>query len=193
MKRLIRLLKIAIWTPPMVLMMAGGSYVYGVLKPPVRLVDREVTVEVEKKQKPLKELLNTIPPQYGISPLLMAAIIERESGGRANAIRFEPSQMGRAAKFSKNPDEQRMYASSHGLAQIMGWWSPEFNLNWSQLYDPETNITTASQILKRCFDRAKEKSKVDQIRSACSCYNGSTVYGEAIVNRLGELLIERSL
>ena len=82
MKRLIRLLKIAIWTPPMVLMMAGGSYVYGVLKPPVRLVDREVTVEVEKKQKPLKELLNTIPPQYGISPLLMAAIVERESNAR---------------------------------------------------------------------------------------------------------------
>ena len=193
MKRLIRILKIIIWTPPAVLMLAGGSYVYGVLKPPVKFVDRAVTVEIERQEKPIKELLNTIPPQYGISPLLMAAIIERESGGRANAIRFEPGQMGRAAKFTKNQDEARMYASSHGLAQVMGWWAPEFQLTWAQLYDPETNITTASKILKRCFDRTKAKSKVDQIRDAASCYNGSTIYGEAIVNRLGELLIERSL
>ena len=193
MKRLIRILKIIVWTPPAVLMLAGGSYVYGVLKPPVQFVDRAVTVEVERPAKPLKELLNTIPPQYGISPLLMAAIVERESGGKANAIRFEPGQMSRAAKFSRNPDEQRMYASSHGLAQIMGFNAPGLGLNWAQLYDPETNITAASKILKSCMDRHKGKSKVDQIRSATACYNGSDIYGNAIVNRLGELLIERSL
>jgi len=193
MKRFFFWLKVFVWTPPVVLMMAGGSYVYGALRPPVKFVDREVKVEVERAARPLKELLNTIPPQYGISPLLMAAIIERESGGKTNAIRFEPGQMGRASKLSRNVDEQRMYASSHGLAQVMGWWAPEFQMTWAQLYDPETNITTASKILKRCFDRTKAKSKVDQIRDAASCYNGSTIYGEAIVNRLGELLIERSL
>lgn len=193
MKRFFFWLKVFVWTPPVVLMMAGGSYVYGALRPPVKFVDREVKVEVERAARPLKELLNTIPPQYGISPLLMAAIVERESGGRANAIRFEPGQMSRAAKFTRNPDEQRMYASSHGLAQVMGWWSPEFNLTWAQLYDPETNITVASQILKRCMEKSKAKTKVEQIRGAASCFNGSTVYGDAIVNRLGELLIERSL
>lgn len=193
MKRFFFWLKVFVWTPPVVLMMAGGSYVYGALRPPVKFVDREVKVEVEKQKRSLTEILNTVPLKYGISPLLMAAIVERESGGKLNAIRFEPSQMARAAKITRNPDEQRMYASSHGPFQIMGWWAPEFGLTWAQLYDPEIAADVASRIVQRCEKPHKGKSKVELIRGACSCYNGSTIYGDAIVNRLGELLIERSL
>lgn len=160
-------------------------------EPKIKIVTE--TVEVPKQQKPLKELIQTIPPKYGISPLVMAAIVERESNGQADAIRFEPGQMARAAKISKHPDKQRAYASSHGLAQVMGWWAPEFNLKWFDLYEPETNIEVASAILKKCADKQKAKSKVERLRGALGCYNGSTVYADAVMRRIGEQLIEVEL
>jgi len=151
------------------------------------------TVEVPKQQKPLKELIQTIPPKYGISPLVMAAIVERESGGQVDAVRFEPSQMARAAKITKNPEKQRAYASSHGLAQVMGWWAPEFNLRWFDLYEPETNIEVASAILKKCADKQKAKSKVERLRGSLKCFNGGDVYADAVMKRIGERLIEEAL
>lgn len=158
---------------------------------PSQVVTR--VVEVERKPRPVKELIENIPPEYGISPLVMSVIVERESGGRNDAIRYEPGQMPRAAKLTKNAEKQRALASSHGLAQVMGWWAPEFKLEWFQLYDPETNIKAASAILKRCMDKQTAKTKTERLRGALACYNGSNAYADAIIARIGSLLIEQEL
>jgi soluble lytic murein transglycosylase-like protein len=101
--------------------------------------------------------------------------------------------MTRAAKITKNPEQQRMYSSSHGLAQVMGWWAPEFKLSWADLYDPQVNLDTASEILKSCMKRHSEKSRYEQIHSALACYNGSTKYADAVMQTIGEKLIARTL
>lgn len=152
-----------------------------------------VHVEVPAKKKSLREIIETVPASYGISPIVAAAIVERESNGKGDAIRFEPGQMARAARITKNPEQQRMYASSHGLFQVMGWHAPRFDLSWKDLYDQETNAEVAMAILKDCMDRARGKSKAQKLHSALACYNGSTTYADAVMARLGQLLIEEKL
>lgn len=109
-----------------------------------------------------------------------------------NAIRYEPSQMARAQKITSNPEQQRQYASSHCALQIMGWWAPKYNLTWSDLYDPETCFEVGMNILANCHERQKG-TKVDKIRGALICYNGSEKYADVVLARIGTLLIERNL
>lgn len=158
-----------------------------------RVVEKLVHVEVEKPQADLKTLIKEIPPKYGIPPLLAAAMVERESGGKMDAIRYEPGQVDRAKKITKNESQIRMYASSHCALQIMGWHAPRYGLSWSDLYDPETCVEVSMSILKDCMDRHTGKRKVDQIKGALTCYNGSPVYAQAIKDRLSDLLIEHNL
>lgn len=170
----------------------GAAYISGYLPESVRI--EQVTEYIRVKDKPtLETLLREVPPKYGVSSLLAAAIVEQESNGAMNAVRFEPSQMDRAAKITKNPDQQRMYASSHCALQIMGWWAPKYSLQWSDLYDPETCFEVGMTILKGCMDRHVGKSKVGQIRGALTCYNGSERYADVVLNRIGDLLIEKNL
>lgn len=139
------------------------------------------------------DLVHLAAEKHGIHPTLLMAIVEKESGGKIDAIRYEPGQLTRAAKITKNPEQQRMFASSHGLAQVMGWWAPEFKLSWADLYDPETNLDTASEILKSCMTRHAGKTRVMQIHGALACYNGSTKYADDVLRTIGEKLIERTL
>lgn len=162
------------------------------VKPKPQVVEK--VVHVQKPQHDLPTLVKAIAPRYNIKPELLLAIAERESGGKRDAIRFEPGQMTRAAKISRNPEQQRMYASSHGVFQVMGWWTPQLGLSsWTDLYDLETNVESASRILSKCMDDHKRKPRYEQIHGALACYNGSTKYADAVLGRLGRLLIERSL
>jgi soluble lytic murein transglycosylase-like protein len=178
----------------MALALTGAIMVSGAWKPKPLIVEKEKIVEVERQERNLKELVQDIPPKYGIKPLLFAAIIERESGGKRDAVRFEPGQMDRAKKVSGgNESQQRMYASSFGVAQVMGYHAPKYGLSWADLLEPETNIEVACTILKDCLDRHRDKSKVKQVHAALACYNGSTVYADAVMSRLAGLLIEKEL
>lgn len=170
----------------------GAAYVGGVLPENVRVEQVEKLIHVERPKRTIEELLKEIPEKYGISPLLAAAIVDQESGGRMNAIRYEPSQMARAAKITSNPEQQRQYASSHCALQIMGWWAPKYNLTWSDLYDPETCFEVGMNILANCHERQKG-NKVEKIRGALICYNGSEKYADVVLARIGTLLIERNL
>jgi soluble lytic murein transglycosylase-like protein len=187
--------RIALWTAVWTLCLAGASVLYGFTCPPIRVVEKriQVPVEVERPKRPLADLIAEIAPKYDINPLVLTAIVERESGGKNNAIRFEPGQMARAAKLSKNPEQQRMLASSHGVAQVMGWWAPQLGIDWSDLYDPETNLEVACKIMKHGMDRHKGERKAKQIRLALAEYNGSIVYADAVMQRLGDMLIEERL
>lgn len=147
----------------------------------------------EPEQISVGDLVHLAAEKHGIHPMLLMAIVEKESAGQVDAIRYEPGQLTRAAKITKNAEQQRMYASSHGLAQVMGWWAPEFKLSWADLYEPETNLDVASDILKRCLKRHNEKGRFEQLHGALTCYNGSTKYADAVLQTLGQKLIERTL
>lgn len=150
-------------------------------------------VQVIKPEPSLRQLVSTVPPKYGLPPILVAAIIERESGSRRDAIRYEPSQLTRARKLASNPDDQRMYASSIGYMQIMAWHAPKYQMTWADLLDAETNIELGCTILKDCWDRSKEKDKFRRYHAALACYNGSTAYADAVMGRLGRLMINEVL
>lgn len=149
---------------------------------------------VVKKQS-LAESISLISSQNGVSPLLSLAIVDQESGGKIDAIRFEPSQIERARRVvgNKSADELHQYASSHGLFQIMGYHAKRFNLSWVDLYKPETNITIGTKILAECINKSKKVSKYDRIFDGLVCYNGSEKYAKEVIGRLGKTLIERGL
>lgn len=171
----------------------GAGYVGGYIPPQVEVQEVERLIEVHKPSPSLKDLLQSVPPAYGVSPALAAAMVNMESGGRMDAIRFEPGQMTRAAKFSKDPEQQRMLSSSHCALQIMGYNAARLGISWSDLYDPETCFETGMAILKECLDRHKNKSKYQQLHSALVCYNGGEKYADAILGRIGRVLIEQNL
>lgn len=150
-------------------------------------------IEVPEKERSVKELIKENADRYHVNPILIAAIAERESGYKPESIRFEAHHMSIAAKITRNPDEQRMYASSIGVMQIMAWHAPKYGLTYRDLFNNKTNIEVGTVILKNCLDKWKGETKYNQIKKAATCYNGSEEYGMAIVNRLGQLLIENSL
>lgn len=170
------------------LFLMGSHFMPRVIKEQV-----EKIVQVEKPEPSIEELLKTLPTQYSIDPVLVASMIEQESGYKKDAIRFEPGQMGRAAKLTKNPEQQKMFASSHGLMQIMGWHAPKYGLSWADLYKTQTNFELGLTILKNCIDRNKEKQGYEKYYSALACYNGSETYSEIVMKRYAKVLInERS-
>lgn len=141
----------------------------------------------------LRTLIQEIPPKYGVSPLLIAAIVEAESNGQLDAVRFEPNQMSRAAKYTKNPEQQRMLATSFGAGQVMGWHAAMRDMSWTELLKPEVNMEVSCSILKAGLDRHKHLPRSQQIKKALLEYNGSNAYAERVYRRLGDLLIEKTL
>lgn len=198
MKKAIRTIKTIICCVFLAAACTGFAAVYGYMQPRIKVVREhvEVPVEVEPEKKSIKELLQEVPPKYGVSPLLAQAIMERESNGRMDAIRFEAHHMERARKAAPKgspEDTVRLYASSVCSFQVMGWWAPKFNLSPIDLFQPETCIEVSMSILADCMGRHKNKSKVEQIHGALACYNGSTKYADAVLARLGEKLVEQHL
>jgi hypothetical protein len=153
------------------------------------------TIEVPLVEPGYDELLETVPPKYGVPSILAHAIVEQESGGKRDAIRFEPGQVERARKVtgSKNESEIRQYASSHCPAQVMGWHAPRYNMSWVDLYVPTNCIEVAMAILSDCLKKQHQASKYDRHRGALACYNGSTVYADQVMARVTRSLYERAL
>lgn len=105
-----------------VLAVLGTVAIMGFVSPRVEYLEKPVHIPVEKPQPTLKELVNTVPDKYGISPLIVGAMLERESGARMDAIRFEPHHLNRVQSLCKGrgSDYCRQLASSrcasnHGL------------------------------------------------------------------------------
>lgn len=74
---------------------------------------------------------------YGISPLLLRAIAEVESGLNAVAI-------------NKNPDGSYDF----GLMQINSFWAQVLGIkNWLLIGDPCNNVKVGAWILRQCIDR----------------------------------------
>lgn len=169
----------------------GAAYVGGYLPKDVEAIER--IVPVAKPEPSLTDLIERVPPAYGVSSTLVKAVIQQESGGKKDAYRFEPSQMARAAKFSKNVEQQRMLASSHCAMQVMGYNAARLGLSWSELYDLETCVEVGVKILKECLDRHEGKPKYQKYYHALWCYNGGEKYAAEVLNGIGRALIEEHL
>jgi len=165
----------------------------GFVDPPVREIEKRVEVQVSRTRPSLESLITTIPGLYGVPVEVVRVILDKESGGRMDAVRYEPGQVERARRVSKssNPDQIRAYASSWCAMQIMGWWAPIHGLTWKDLLDDEVCIELGVKIFRECLDRHKALSKVDRLFKAYECYNGSQAYAHDAMDRLGKLLISR--
>lgn len=100
---------------------------------------------------------------HRIDPVLVKALIQAESGGKPNAIRYEP-HLARGGS-----DAARMEASSHGLMQVLARWAghplcPAVK-TWADLYDPVKNIQCGTSIL------ADSMRKTGSLRRALVAYN----------------------
>lgn len=97
-----------------------------------------------------------------LKPELVEALIQIESKGDPQAIRFEPHLLTGTSELD------RLKASSHGLLQVLGSWvgkCPDIG-TWADLYEPSKNIRCGVHILKSELDRT------GSVRRALIGYNG---------------------
>jgi soluble lytic murein transglycosylase-like protein len=165
-----------------------ASWVYAGWNPPIV----EKIVEVQPERLDLAAMVEKTAGEYGLDPLLLRAIIRAESGGRANAIKLEPTHLARkdVKEYGRTQDERTMYASSFGLMQVMGWHAPAYGLQWSDLLEPSVNLKVGAEILKDCLERQSTKSKVEKLRGGLRCYNGGDKYPDLILENMGAILAE---
>lgn len=150
-----------------------------------------IVIEVPEPQRNFKEHLKDAARAYGVPESIAAAMVWQESRGRMDSIRYEPGQVERAKKLSRASGESlRMYASSHCSLQIMGWHTPALGLTWSDLYDPKTCAEVGMKIMGDCLNRHRDKDPMTRTMKGLTCYNGSEEYAKAILNRLGQKLLE---
>lgn len=121
--------------------------------------------------------------KHGLDPLLVEALVVKESSGNADAFRFEPAFWNRYLKTNPkyrhlNP---RRVSSSYGLMQTMycrlledkiadnDAWSPEL------LFVPEYSLDIGCAFLKELLDWGKSVSPDDSdkaLLAALAAYNG---------------------
>lgn len=150
-------------------------------------------VEVVREMLPAREvstaeLVATLSREMGINPIVTHAIIEQESGGREDALRFEPHVYARVK--GRTDEERRMLASSFGLTQVMGYHARQTCglKSWAELLQPEKNIRCGLTVLRDNLKRTR------RLRDALRMYNGSgeraEAYAEKVLARIGEKLVE---
>lgn len=150
---------------------------------------------------PIDDLLDKVAKELGLHPVVLQAIVLKESsGGNRNFLyRFEPGVYAdRARVDGKLPEgERRMRASSHGITQVMGYVAEsQCHIHWSELYDNYVALTCAGKILKEnLLSVADIKNPATRLRTAYRMYNGSGPMAEAyatnIMGRIGELLFDK--
>ncbi len=120
--------------------------------------------------------------KYGISPKILMAIAEVESGWNPLALNIN-----------------RNASVDVGIMQINSIWFDELSRRWgvpkeevvSLLFDPCYNIMVGAEILHRCMKKAKGKhsrqsrnSEHDYLYDALRCYNGSPKYPPIVLKVL---------
>lgn len=120
--------------------------------------------------------------KHNLDPILVEAIVVRESAGNADAFRFEPDFYNRYIKPKKmfpgqNP---RRVSSSYGLMQIMYPVAVErgypTNLHPELLFVPETGLDYGCQQFRHLTDRMDAKYPAalpyDKQVAILASYNG---------------------
>lgn len=163
----------------------------------VEKVTRIEYVTMEREQVPLSKLINELAKEQHINPIILKAIIEKESGGRWDRIRFEPHLL-KGFKKEKNMTEaeHQMFATSIGLMQVVyGIHRHHCGLSsYSELFDREKNLRCGIRVLKECLDRNKGSGGASMVlRKALGCYNGdkSGAYADSVMQVLADMMVEK--
>jgi soluble lytic murein transglycosylase-like protein len=179
-------LKLFVYTSILIGILAPIS---GFIQPQIEYIDRPVPVRAQPRA--VHEIIAAASQRSGVPAILIRAIIEQESAGDTTAVKFEPHHLSRVPARIGHPDKRRMYASSIGLMQVMAWHL--FTLlpdrDYTALFDPEVNIAVGTRILSDCMKRHSGKPPTQQYRLALTCYNGSDIYAEEVLERVGVLAL----
>lgn len=144
----------------------------------------------------LARALETIPPKYGLDPVIVKTLADKESGGMDDqmaAIRHEAGQMAKAAKITKSVNQQKMLASSHCALQILGLTARSMGIGWNNLYTVEICVDTGTAY----FAKQKEicakthANTYDTIKCAARRYNGSGPKARKYADKFMEMLSRR--
>ena len=153
-------------------------------------------VLVSSESAPTKDLIQLVAAENHINPVVIEAIIDIESEGKSDAIRFEPVVFSRINR--RGSDEERMLASSHGLMQVMGYHAARTCglKSWAELYEPIKNLRCGTTIIQGALrSSASGKSGTPNLREALVRYNGigerAELYANKVMERIGEILINK--
>lgn len=129
-------------------------------------------------KSPYREVIRLEASRAGVDPLLVEAVIQQESAGKADAFRFEPGYWKRycAGDPAWQDWEPRRVASSYGLMQIMYPTAVQLGFHQApeRLFDIQENIALGCKLLARLLRRFE-----NDVQKALAAYNG----GPAGVNR----------
>lgn len=123
------------------------------------------------KEHSIPELISLTARTYALDPALVRAVIEQESGGQADAVRFEGHLYEKLRNKERNDSRRMQLASSHGLMQVLGIEAQRRGVSFGALYDPETNIEVGTAILASCIEKSGATSKLERLKQGLSCYN----------------------
>lgn len=154
-------------------------------------------------QEELNALVSKYSAKHGVSPLVTWAIIDKESEGYMERVRYEESWKKQYAKAWKrepwmlNEEEYNLLFSSFGLMQVGYGLHKEFcELNSVvELFDPEVNLDCGLKKISACLDsRQNVKSIKERFRLCFRDYNGSgpraEAYAQDVMQRLQDSIFE---
>ncbi len=155
-----------------------------------------IEVEIDPSKKDVGEIVDRIAKRSGIPADLIAAIIDVESGGKYDRIRFEPHLLPHFEQTrGMTQMEHQMLASSIGLMQVVyGIHKRTCNLSsFRELLDPETNIVCGITVLRKCLEKQRGESQGRRLRAALGCYNGDpSAYPDKILALFAERALSKS-
>jgi soluble lytic murein transglycosylase-like protein len=130
----------------------------------VTVMTKEETIQLAKQ----------IATEHGLSPALVCAVIEQESGWNTWSQRFEPAFYDKyiAPHYPQRTTESIARATSYGLMQVMGATARELGFSDASmvtLCNERTGIYWGCMKLESCL----QKSKQDET-SALLKYNGGS-------------------
>jgi soluble lytic murein transglycosylase-like protein len=122
-------------------------------------------------KSPYREVIREEAAKVGLDPLLVEAVIQQESSGRADAFRYEPGYYTRylAGDPAWADWEPRRASSSYGLMQLM--YPTAVQLGFRQapeaLFDIRENIRLGCKLLASLLERFS-----GDVQKALAAYNG---------------------
>jgi soluble lytic murein transglycosylase-like protein len=129
---------------------------------------------------PYREAIVVAANNYGLDPLLVEAVVQQESSGRADAFRHEPAFWARycAMKAQYRTEDPRRIASSYGLMQVMypTAYGVGFRGQPEELFGIETNLDIGCRVLKSLLVRTS-----GDLRAALASYNGGPAGATATI------------
>jgi len=129
----------------------------------------------------VEHLIEVYSAKYGINPVILKAMINKESAGNPFRVRYEQTwKNSYSTKFPKqtwmNDIEYDMIFSSYGFAQVgFPIWNEFCHVqNPTELLNPRTNIECAAKIMNKClYEQRTVKPSDVRLRLCFRLYNGS--------------------